>query len=132
MDERDSNHAIEHALREWDGVNAGPAHGVLVRAAKEALAARRAQSASAERIRDAVRAAWAEVARLSGYRFPERVVEDVAGRVASQLLIAPERVRIVVREIAWDEIQKMLGRGGVADAACAIADRVASELAARA
>lgn len=37
MSDRDSNNAIVHALAEWNGVNAGPAHGVLMRAAQETL-----------------------------------------------------------------------------------------------
>lgn len=37
MSDRESNNAIEHAIAEWSGANAGPAHGVLVRAANELL-----------------------------------------------------------------------------------------------
>ena len=40
MSDRDSNNAIKHAINEWEGINAGPAHGVLVRAANELLALR--------------------------------------------------------------------------------------------
>lgn len=107
--ERDSNNAIAHAIAEWEGVNAGPAHGVLVRAAREALAARRVETSDAQRVRTVVREAtiasiidsalfytWSQLTEASH----RKLIDAIAGRVAAQLglvdLSADEREALAI------------------------------------
>lgn len=57
----------------------------LAAIAAQLTAAANLRPLDAEQVRAVVRETFATVARLSGYRFPQRVIEDVATRVASQL-----------------------------------------------
>ena len=58
---------------------------LLQRAALEIRRHRSAQRAGADRVREVVASAFAEVTELSGAKFAHRHIEDIATRVAAQL-----------------------------------------------
>ncbi len=114
----DSNNAIKHAIKEWDGVNAGQTHGVLVRAAKELLECREAQSAGAERVRSVVREAATAmlderklyIVRPQKPTMNEIVLEAYGhGRACDAVALQGDDLQVVLADLADRVADQLLG-----------------------